>query len=254
MNRTLFASLLASTSLFTFAACGGDGGSSTPSEYDADFKNAEDNNLARAILAGLGVDSMLAVATVTGYAAFGDAPTGVSCPSFARNGDEVTVTGGCTMDDGTKLEGSLVFSNVKPIFGGGDFDPSKPSTMSFDGFEIQDEGGTFTYDGTITIEPSGKQIVDLTASFDGITAHSKLERTCTAEGACTTAAGAWIDVDGVGAAGVEGTWTLAGQTHAGSMTLRGAQVLDVDLGAATSNDDCIPYAIDGVDQEPLCLQ
>jgi hypothetical protein len=245
MQHKLLASLLASSSLLSFAACGGDDGNVTP-EYDADFASADDAHLMRALGAGIGMDAKLAHFTVAGYASFPiDDDTGLSCPTFARSGDQVTVTGGCTMDDGTRIEGRIIYSNVAPIFPSNDYDPSKPTSITFEDYSMEDDDGLFAYDGTLRIEPSGATSANLTVTMLDITVRSKLEVTC-ADGECTVDDDSWIDVDDLGGARVEGTWPFDATMWGGAVTLRGAQVLEMDTADATG--DCLPYSLDGVEK------
>jgi hypothetical protein len=251
MNARLLSSLLASSTLLTFAACGG--GSDDPSgnpEYDADFSAASENHRGRAIMAAMGFDAMIAQLTVSGYAAFPDDTT-ASCPTITKNGDETTVTGGCTMDDGTSVEGTIVFSNVPSLFGR-DHDPSKPTEMRFERFALVSppgpEADSYSYDGTIVREPSGKLTIDLTATIGGIQAQTELELQC--DELCAPTEGSWVRVQDLGTAGIEGSWSLSAQVPAGNLILDGEQMLVAEIADATQQ--CIPYSIDGVDQPALC--
>jgi hypothetical protein len=250
MQHKLLASLLASSSLLSFAACGGGGGSVTP-EYDANFSSADENHRGRAIMAALGFDAMIAELTVSGYAAFPE-DSEASCPTIAKNGDETTVTGGCTMDDGTSVEGTIVFSNVPALFGGG-YDPAKPTSIRFQRYAMSSLPGpdeeTYYYDGTIVREPSGKSTIDLTAIIGGIEAQTELELQCD-DDLCTAAEGSWVRVRDLGTAGIEGSWSLDAQSPSGNLILEGKQMLDVDF--ASSTQQCLAYSIDGAEQPDLC--
>jgi len=255
MKQHLLASLAATSTLLTFGACGGsderEPHPDPPSTFDATFSTADEAHVARAITAAIGVDGVLAQLTVAGYAAFpSDDPA--ACPHFARSGDETTVTGGCTMDDGSRVEGTIVFENVQPIFGTGSYDPSKPTVIRFDDYSTTDEGGTYAYDGTLRIEPSGAQMLDLVTTLGDLTAYVHTTLTCVDQGECTASDDSWIDVDGIGAATLSGTWHFDVAAPSGSVILTGAEELVVDLDNAT--EQCIPYSIDGVAHAPICSE
>jgi hypothetical protein len=245
MNTRLLSSLLASSSLLTFAACGGGGGGGNVNpEYDANFSAASE------IMAALGFDAMIAELTVSGYAAFPEDAES-SCPTITKNGDETTVTGGCTMDDGTSVEGTIVFSNVPALFGG-DYDPTKPTSMRFERYAMSSLPGpdedTYYYDGTLVRDPDGKHTINLTAIIGGIEAQTELELDC--DELCTATEGSWVRVRDLGTAGIEGSWSLSAQSPSGNLILDGAQMLVADFTDATQQ--CIPYSIDGVEQPALC--
>lgn len=245
MTRTLLASLLLSSSLL--GACGDDGG---PAEYDARFSGADDQHVVRAIIAGAGVDTFVIVLSAGAYAAMAEDPEGAaSCPSIEVDGDRVIARGGCTMDDGGRVDGTMTLENVAPLFSGETFakDPSQPAIVTMDGYRVTDaEGDAWSLDGTLRAEGDERLTLELESEIDGILARISATYVEADDGGTTVEAGAWVDVDGVGAAELSGTWTLD-EPPTGSLTLRGAETLVVDFARAT--DDCVRFAVDGDDRE-----
>jgi hypothetical protein len=248
MKHTSFAFLsLLSSSLL--AACGDDP-PNPPNGSGARFADATEEQLGRAFMAGTGADATIAELIAGGYAAF-PIDGSVSCPTITRDGDQTTVTGGCDLDDGGRIEGTVVFSNVRPLFGEGEYDPELPTVITFTDYSSEDADGVWTFDGTVRREPGNQLSVDLRAGLDVGDAHSDLELDCeSAVMECTALDGSRIEITGLGAADVSGTWKLDQQDPRGSLILTGADVLELDFERAT--ETCIPYSIDGEDAGELC--
>lgn len=239
MTRTLaprfFLTAALSTSLFA-AACGGDDHST------AKFTGADAAHLDRALAAAAGSD----LGSVYVVGAFVAGTTQPGCPAFAYANNVTTVTGGgCVNEDGVKLEGKFVITNVQGIFQEvPEYDPSKPSVVEAQDWKATAPDGTYEgIDGTVTMTTSANGGVisgAVEARVDGIDTHTDAGWSCDASDLCSYAEDSWIDVDGIGAA------TLAGQfrfddPRTGSIVATGAETLTLDVAAST--DDCRAYRI-----------
>ncbi|MBK9035683.1 MAG: hypothetical protein IPL61_31275 [Myxococcales bacterium] len=180
------------------------------------------------------------------------------CPSFVTTGNVTTVTGGCTNDDGTRLEGRIIATNVQGIFTTNpSYDPSKPSTVEAEAWTATDPGAPAeSIDGKVTLTNVGGvadngEVFDgaADAALGGIAAHSEIAFTCDATHLCTHSEDSWVDIDGVGAATLAGTWRL-GEPRTGTITATGAETLVLDIGAST--DECRMYRIDGGATQMVC--
>jgi len=135
--------------------------------------------------------------------------------------------------------------------GEGEYDPTRATVITFAGYSSEDGDGVWTFDGTLRREPGNRLDLELTAGLDVGEAHSDLRIDCeSAIMECTALDGSRIDVTGLGAAEVSGTWKLDQQDPRGSLILAGADVLELDFERATEN--CIPYSIDGEDAGEIC--
>ncbi|HVK77238.1 MAG TPA: hypothetical protein VM734_28225 [Kofleriaceae bacterium] len=236
-------SLLTASALH-LAACGGDAAD------QASFASATQAQRERAIVAGTGADSMIATLIASSAAAV---PPGTpSCPKVETSDNTVTVSGGCTTSDGEKVSGRFTGTNLPPLFGAGSgYDPTKPTEVAFDGY-LLDSAGTeddLAIDGTVTMHPDERVIVDLRVSLGGLEAISR--GTWKSAGESTTVeAGTTIEVTGVGEAEVQGTWNMDGDFSSGALELHGADVLKVDIAAMV--DGCAPITIDGKAAGQIC--
>ena len=151
MTRTLaprfFLTAALSTSLFA-AACGGDDHST------AKFTGADDAHLDRALSAIAGGD----LGSVFIVGAFVAGTTQPGCPAFAYADNVTTVTGGgCLNEDGVKLEGKFVITNMQGIFQEvPEYDPTKPSVVEAQDWKATAPDGTYdAIDGKVTMTTSG---------------------------------------------------------------------------------------------------
>ncbi len=243
LSAFLASSLLLSTSFL--AGCGAD--DPADPELDAVFSSADQLHRERAIGAALGFDFGMAYFIGGAYAGQ-DVPDG--CPVVVTDGDRTTVTGGCDSDSG-RVDGRIVLDNVPALFTDDEPDPSRPQLLTFDAYVADDDDGRWAIDGTIRFDPAaGTLATDLGVELDGPAATTSLRMTGEDGEPWTAGDGSWIDVDGIGAAAVSGTWSLDSDAPSGRMTLTGAEVLVLDLEAAV--DGCIPYTIDGAAAGELC--
>ena len=70
------------------------------------------------------------------------------CPTRVDDGLTVTFTGGCTTDEGTRYDGTMVVTNAPmftDLFQDGRLDPAQPMRIVLDGFRA----GDAVYDGTL---------------------------------------------------------------------------------------------------------
>ncbi|MEZ4364762.1 MAG: hypothetical protein R2939_00575 [Kofleriaceae bacterium] len=231
---------LASLSLLTsLAACTDD--APPPPTGDATLAEATPAQLRRIVTGGLGLDGITATFLVGSYVD----QVGVACPAVTTAGDTLTVTGGCTTDDGVRIDGAVVGRNVPALFAPPD--PSVVTEVTLDGFELDDPAqGRMRFDGSMSWRADDYYAYDLRTVIGGLeaelTARYEVDDTSMAP-----VGDAQVTVPGVGTAAIAGRWnrTLDG----GTFELLGADVLTIDLGAA--REDCTPYAIDGVAGE-LC--
>nr|HEX4316978.1 hypothetical protein [Kofleriaceae bacterium] len=215
--------------LASVAACGGSSNSS------ATFSGKSDAQLERAIVAA--TDGDVVFAELVASADASAPPGGDTCPTIATTGNEVDVTGGCTTSDGTKITGSAKLVDVPPLLSGSGAAPTTFS-MDFDQLASTGSDGVLSFDGTVDGN-AGVLTADLDDTLLGIGAHVDMSLSCgSASGQCTVGDGASIDVDGIGAATVTGSW--AGDQSTMAVTVTGAETMT--LSAANG---CVVYAIDG---------
>lgn len=235
---------LFTAALLNLAACGGDG-SSDPAE----FSSATELQKRRAISAGSAMDA--AFGFLYGSILSGVGPES-QCPRVTQSGDTYTATTNCTDENGDVISGTIIAKNVPGFFTGVENDPSRPAIVTLEGFSIDDtsdENEDVAFDGTVTLNPDGSLVADLTATLEGVTIHSSA--TWRAAGEMSTADdGSSIDVDGLGSAEIKGSWSVDSEAPAGSLELHGADVLAADFGRQA--DGCVPIRIDGQAAGQLC--
>jgi hypothetical protein len=239
----LFYSLLTAAT-FQLTACGAD----EPPDEPIHFAQTTDLQRQRAVAAGVGGDELMGylIGTVTTSVP----PEQSSCPTITRSGDTITATGGCTDPSGDRIEGRIIAKNVRGFVGGSN-DPSKPEVMTFEDFHLDGDGPSddFIFDGTITIDIDGSMTADLHTTMAGIEVWS--DATWTSSSNRTTARdGSTIELEGLGRAAIEGSWNMSSDAPAGTLELRGADVLRANFGA-TANE-CVPITVDGAPAGQFC--
>jgi hypothetical protein len=212
----------------TAAACGSSGGDQT-----ATFTGKSDLQLERTILAATDGDVVFASLVASSYSSVPDGTA--SCPKVVTTGNEVDVTGGCTTDDGTKITGSAKLVGVPGLFSGSA--AASSFSMTFDQLSVNGADGVLAFDGSIDGN-AGTLTSSLEDSVLGIGAHVDMDVTCGSDGQCAVGDSATIDVDGVGAATVTGTW--AGDDSSMAVTIKGSETLTLSAGSG-----CIDYVIGG---------
>ncbi len=228
-----------SSSLFA-AACGGDDHST------AKFTGADTAHLDRALAAAAGSD--LGSLYVVG--AFVAGTTQPGCPAFAFADNVTTVTGGgCLTEDGVKLDGKFVITNMQGFFSETPgYDPSKPSVVEAQDWTATAPDGTVeSIDGKVTMTNTGGQAGNggviagvAEARIDGIDTHTDVSWSCDATDLCSYAEDSWIDVDGIGAATLSGQFRFD-EPRTGSIVATGEETLTIDVAAST--DECRAYRI-----------
>jgi hypothetical protein len=232
----LFAAL--STSLLA-AACGGDDHST------AKFTGADTAHLDRALQVASGRD----LASVWLVGAFVAGANQQGCPSIVTVNSVTTVTGGCTNEDGARLDGKFIITNVQGIFSSTpSYDPSKAGTVVAQGWKVTNAGGAVeSVDGTVTITNTGG-VADnggvvagsVDTRLDGIDAHTEAAWSCDVSDLCSYTADSWFDIDGVGAATLSGQFRFD-DPRTGSIVATGAEILTIDVAAST--DECQAFRI-----------
>lgn len=222
-------SLSLSSSLLSIAALAGCSGI----DHDARFADGSLAQLERAYAAASGDELRSAVQTALNFAG---ASGPLACPQVATVGQDTTITGGCTTEVGERMEGSIKVHNMPETPA---YDPSQPSLFTFD-FRTTRPGKATELDGHIELAKTSLS-GDLRFDDGGIVSTSRLELTCKVDGPCTASPGSEIEISDLGGAGVEGTWHT-GDQPSGRVTVRGADVLVIDVGARDA-DGCVPYAI-----------
>lgn len=230
--------------LLNLAACGGDA-------EPAKFSTATDLQKQRAVSAGSATDSGLGL--IIGMA-FTGLPDDSVCPKISRSGSTATITGGCTTESGDKFEGSMTTENVPGLFGGPENDPSKPSVVTYDGFKIDDtsdENDDAEINGKVTLNTDGSLSSDLSLMMGGVMVHTSATfRHNETTGMITADEGAAIEIDGLGAADIKGSWKHDSDAPAGALELHGADVLKADFGATANG--CVPLTVDGQAAGQMC--
>jgi hypothetical protein len=202
-------------------------------DHRAHFADATPAQLERAYSASSGSD--LGMATLlAAFITFGD---NTSCPTVVTKDQDTTVSGGCTMEDGTRVDGSIAIHNLSGLIGK---DPAQPSSIRFDHYVMSAKHGPLTFDGSVELGKSGVS-GDLTVDAEGISSTSHLTLACNVDGTCTASSGSEIEISDLGSAGVEGTWSLT-DPPSGRVTVRGADVLTFDL-AGSDEKGCVPYTV-----------
>lgn len=190
-----------------------------------------------------------------------------ACPTFeVLSADPIAVrytADGCTSSSGTTYSGAAeahnmsVFTELLEVVEGGSFDFEGPMKLVFEDFSIQSTGMDWAFDGTfeqstLAYGEDYRATVDLVSELDGYAFGTKMEMDCVYEGddaVCTLRDGAEASVEGFGAFGISGTYSLTAMT--GKLVLTGADEMIVDFDASV--EGCAPVTIDGVAAEPFCF-
>jgi len=128
----------------------------------------------------------------------------------------------------------MTLDNVPGLFGGGN-DPSKPQLVKANGFSLTESGNRIGIDGTISATPSSSD-VDIRVDLLGIEVGTVAKLSCV-EGDCTYEA-ASLDVEGIGEASLEGSFSFQNQTV--SLDLEGRDHLQL-----RSDGQCVSYVAGG---------
>jgi hypothetical protein len=235
--------LLASSSLLalSLAACGGS------SSSDGVAKGADKEHVTRAFAAAA-FDGQLATILAVTYTLGDDS---VACPKISNSGSTVTVQGGCTMDDGSAVKGSITINGLVQ-FG----DATKPLTIEYDHFSLGEGKQGLAIDGSITASKDDFSF-DGTVSLIGIASTDHIGYTQDANHSLTFSDDSFIDVDGMGQFDASGTFNFGDSENnvkaSGKITLAGQDTLSIDLSKA-NEQGCFAYEIDGQSSGNVCTE
>lgn len=242
---TLLSYSIPATILFTVAC--GDGGTAGEGGT-AKFESATEAQRQRAVIAGGGIDGVLTYLNGSFLSLY---PDDSACPTIAKAGDVITATFNCTMDDGKRVDGRLIATNVPSFLGGGN-DPTKASSVEAEGYV--EHGATpaesVRLDGLVVVQPDQSMTIALTAQLSGISVVTDATFEAAANEQMTAAAGSSIEVDGLGSASIHGTWSMTSETPSGALELRGADALRADFDRTV--DGCTPLTVDGKAAGQIC--
>jgi hypothetical protein len=232
--------LLASTLLPFTVACG-------DSAEPARFADATPEQLEHALHVAQGGDRDIALRFAAGFAG-GNAPD--ACPSVVTDGDVTTVTGGCVDENGERVEGSIVIENMNGILAP-DRDPTRPGRAVFDELvTIGDDGAELVLDGTVELNPTNPVlVVDLAVTTGDARTVSDLSLHCDDDGICELGDGSAIELDGLGAATIEGLWSTT--LPIGAVFVHGADTVIFDI-SASEGTGCVDYHLDDGTVGQLC--
>jgi hypothetical protein len=210
------------------------------SDHDATFAEATPVQLERAFQAASGGDG--GSAYIIGMFISQQTSEPGACPSIVTEGSTTTLTGGCTTDGGEVIEGRIVVENVPPFFSEDpDIDPEALQRVTYEDFSIEEGEEDVFVDGVVELDPVAQRVsVALTLRTLGVEVRSDLSLSCDDTDLCTPDGGAEIEIDGLGGAGIEGTWRLD-EPAEGSLTLRGADTVTYAIGEMV--DECVPYTL-----------
>lgn len=203
-----------------FAACGSDAGT---------FEDASDQELQRTMMAAMSMDTVMVGFLAVGYASAEEG----GCPNVHIEGDRRTVTGGCTTEDGEKIEGEMILENVPGLFGGND--PTRPQLVQANSFVVGESLGRIEIDGTITATSTSTE-ADIRVELLGMTVATSAKFGCV-DGLCTYQ-GASLDIEGIGDATLEGSFSFQDNTI--SVDLQGRDHLQL-----RSEGECVAYVAGG---------
>lgn len=228
-------------------ACGGGLGGSTDVDPTLRFADRTDVEISRLVSAASGSEGFQAQAQVGQFDdPFGDRTD--PCPVVVEDAAArtVTITGGCTTQDGTAIEGAVEIDN--PLgWGELDYDFNRSSIYTFDAFALVTAGSRFGYDGVLQIAPSYTELdMDLAVDSFGVVVRSDLHMECSQQRCAIGNSG--LELAGAGGALVSGSIAIgAGQSATGSFTLRGADTVTVSIA-----NNCVGWQLDGSDRGVAC--
>jgi hypothetical protein len=233
-------SILLSSSLLSVVALAGCAESGASSE-ETSFADATPAQLERVYSASAGHD--LGSALILGAVFSGENDTG-GCPAIVTQGQDTTVTGGCTMEDGGRVDGSIAIHNLNGFEENPAYDPAEPGFVKLDFHVTTSQGERIDLDGRVDfngrVELDGVRVQgDLTIGAGGVGSTSRLTLSCV-DGTCTILPGSEIELSDLGGGSVEGTWGTGASS--GRVTVRGADVLVIDI-AGQDEKQCAPYEI-----------
>jgi hypothetical protein len=224
-------------------ACGG-GGGSTDVKPTLSFADRTDLEISRLVSAAAGSEGFQAEGQIF---RFDDPIDPDPCPNVIEDAsaNHVSVSGGCTMADGTAVEGSADLTNPAG-WGNLDYDFRSDSVYSFSQLAIVSSGFRTSYDGIVDIGPSYQHLdMNLTSELLGVVVLTDVYMECSGSGCEIMNSG--VELVGVGGALVSGKIGVTGQATEGNLTLRGVDTVKVTI---TSN--CVAWRLEGTDRAHTC--
>ena len=230
---------LACILVLVLVGCGG--GGSTNVKPTLTFADRSDAELSQLISAAGGTDMFMAQSQVDQFAGSND-----PCPAVAVSGNTITLTGGCTSQDGVMVGGSAVLTN--PVaWDQITYNYAEPSEYQLDGMTFTQAGQTTSFDGRVTISSNFTVYdADITSAVLGTSIRSDIHYECDQGSQTCDLSGSGIELVGVGGALVGGS-VKVGQSASASYTLRG-----VDTLKATVTQGCVAYTISDSSSAKTC--
>jgi hypothetical protein len=219
------------------AACGGSSGS-TDIESTLTFADLTDVEISRLVSAASGSEGFQAQASV---AQFEDDFDPDPCPLVALSGDTVTITGGCTTEDGMAIEGSATIEN--PLgWGDYEYDYGSDTIYQLNQLAFVQSGIRRSYDGTFVIGSNYTEMdMDITTDGFGAIVRSDVFLDC-GRTSCSIS-GSGVELVGVGGATVSGTIVVGGSDATGSITMKGTDTVKVTIA-----NNCVSWKLEGTDR------
>ncbi len=218
------------------AACGGGSTDIDPTLVFADRTDAE---VARLISAASGSDMFAAQSQVNTYNDTMDA-----CPAITVDGSTVTLTGGCTTQDGVTLGGTATITNPS-AWDQVEFQFGQDEVYELTGWTMTQPGFMVGYDGVLRVSDFQVWDADLTVT-DQTATSVRSDIHYESSGSTCELDGSGVELVSIGGALASGTVAVTG-TGTAMFTLRGKDRL-----TATITQGCVAWQIDGTDRQKLC--
>jgi hypothetical protein len=227
--------------LSVLAACGGNGGGTTNVKPTMRIADRADTEIALLLNAAGGADMFAAESQVLSLSP----PRTDPCPSAMVAASTVTITGGCTTQDGMTIAGNVVVQNPTS-WDSIPYDYSKPTVYSFEQMSFTQASYAVTYDGYVR-QSGAVYDADITAT-SSITpvVREDLYYSCNVGTQSCSLSGSGLELAGQGVL-ASGSASVQGQQSAASYTLRGLDTLH-----ATITSGCVAWKIDGTDRQKTC--
>ncbi len=223
------------------AACGG--GHTTDIQPTLRIADRSDAEIARLIAAASGGEMFSAQSQVDALSLSTD-----PCPAIAASGDVVTLSGGCTTQDGVAIGGSATITNPT-VWAQVTYREGTDTLYQLDQLSFTQHGVAQTYDGSVRITDGlATYEADITVDEQGEALRSDLLYRCDRTNQSCDLGGSGLEL--VGAGGVQ----LSGSVEVGTATRASLTLHGVDTLAVTIAQGCVSWQIDGTDRQQLCQQ
>jgi hypothetical protein len=229
------------------AACGSDHETNIKSTLR--LADQTDTDIARLIAAAGGTDMFSAEAQVDRFSSFGGSATD-PCPALAVAGNTVTLTGGCTTQDGVTIDGTAAVTNPT-TFDQVQYNYQADTSYELDHFTLTQQGYVQSFDGSVRISGSFTiEEADITVGQLGVDLRSDIYLKCERTGQTSVSCehvGSGLELVGIGGVTVGGSVTSTTTGATSSFTLHGADTL-----TATITTGCVAWQINGTDRRKVC--